>query len=91
MPAKTIRASVERIEKSNVVLSIGGREVAWPRTQLPAALSSGDELVFEIRREATSEAERDAEAEQVDAKARRVGGHRKRGSPRTASLRTRSK
>jgi hypothetical protein len=91
MPAKkTLRAVVERLEKSAVVLVIGSREVTFPRSALPTPLTEGDVLAFTITRDGDGAAREEAAAE-LDSETGKRGPGRKRGNPRTASARTNKK
>ena len=91
MPAnKTLRAVVERLEKSAVVLAIGSREVTFPRSALPTPLTEGDVLAFTIMVDGDGAAREEVAAD-LDSETGKRGPGRKRGNPRTASARTNKK
>ncbi len=87
---KVLRAVVERLEKSAVVLEVGGREVTFPRASLPTPLTEGDTLAITITLDGDSAA-REEVAASLDSATGKAGPGRKRGNPRTASARTNRK
>ena len=91
MPVKkTLRATVERLEKSAAVLDVDGKEVTIPRTSLPTPLAEGATLVFTVVIDAAVAA-RDEVAATLDSATGKRGAGRKRGNPRTASARSNKK
>lgn len=91
MPVKkTLRAIVERLEKSAAVLDFEGKEVTFPRASLPTPLAEGDALVFTVAIDVAVTARDDAAAS-LDSATSKRGAGRKRGNPRTASARSNKK
>ena len=89
MTSKRIRAEVDRVDSKEIVLDLGGREVRWPRSALPASLVVGDVLVFDIAID-HSAAARDEVAESIESGARRVGSATKRGGRNPRGISTRA-
>lgn len=91
MPVKkTLRALVERLEKSTAVLEIDGKEVTFPRASLPTPLAEGAALLITISIDPASSS-RDDVAADLDSVTGKRGAGRKRGNPRTASPRLNKK
>jgi hypothetical protein len=91
MPVKkTLRAVVERLEKSTAVLDVEGHEVTFPRASLPTPLVEGEALTLTVELD-TASAARDEAAEILDSATSKRGSGRTRGNPRTASARSNKK
>lgn len=90
MSSKTFKASVEKLEKSDVVLDVRGREVRLPRVVLPATITEGVGITFSVVVDDT-EAERADAAFHLDEGVTRRGASRKRGNPRGATARVSKK
>ena len=83
---KTISATIERIERTTVVLEVLGREVSFPRAALPTPLRDGAEVTIFISVD-TSDVARDEVAEELDERTSKRVGSRRKGNPRSASAR----
>lgn len=90
MTAKVLRATVEQVEKTTVVLESGGKDIFFPRALMPARIALGDVVTISLAVD-HSAAERDERAAELDNLTSRRIGSRKRGNPRSASARGKKK
>ena len=90
MSAKVLRATVEQVEKTTVVLESGGKDIFFPRALMPARIALGDVITLTLAVD-HSAAERDERATELDDMTSRRIGSRKRGNPRSASARGKKK
>lgn len=86
---RSLRATVERLERSHAVLDVQGKEVLFPRASLPTPLDEGDVLALTVTVE--TDGARDAEAARLDEMTGKRVGSRKRGSPRGTPTRAMKK
>ncbi|MBK8170328.1 MAG: hypothetical protein IPK60_08260 [Sandaracinaceae bacterium] len=89
MPPKNLRATVEMVEKTTVVLQCGGKDVFFPRSLLPT-VSEGDVVTITLAID-QSTSDRDGRAAELDDMTSKRVSSRKRGNPRSASARGKKK
>lgn len=90
MPPKILRATVEQVAKTTVVLESAGKDIFFPRALMPTRVAEGDVVTLSIEID-HSAAERDERAAELDDMTSKRVGARKRGNPRSASARGKKK